>query len=306
MAGTTPSKRFGSLFSFGRLLTGAPESEPGRRKAPRPRGRTRLTFEALDRRELFSASPITSIVGHSPAPVQAYAPAVLETITSPDGKNQAQIVENLNGTYSVVENGNVVATANGSISNLMFSPTGDHLAFVECNKSNSSPTGFTCSAVEDGKVVGTASAIGELAFSQDGKDFAFMELSLSATSPTGLTFSAVENGKVVATSDDGIKDLTFNPVGDQLAFVEYTTSTSSPTGYTVSVVENGNVVATSNDQMSDLTFSSDGKHFAFVEANQSTNGNTLYSVIEDGKTVSGPSSNLPSGLSFQGDKLTIG
>ena len=280
MASSKSSTRFGSLSSLGGLLARALRSESGRRKLARPRGRTRLMFETLDRRELFSASPITSPLGHSPTPVKANVPVVVQSITSPDGKDQAQIVENLNGTYSVVENGKVVATANNSISNLMFSPTGDHLAFVECNTSSSSPTGLMCSAVEDGKVVGTANTIGDLTFSQDGKDFAFVEMSVSPTSATGLTFSAIENGKVVATSNDGIKELTFNPVGDQLAFVEYSTSTTSLTGYTVSVIENGNVVATSNDQMSDLAYSSDGKYFSFTESTQSANGSVVEKMVK--------------------------
>ncbi len=279
MASSKSSTRFG-LLNFGGLLSRALGSESSRRKSARPRGRTRLTFEMLDRRELFSASPVTSPIGHSPTPVKTNFPAVVQSITSPDGKDQAQIVANANGTYSVVENGKVVATANSSISNLIFSPTGDHLAFVECNKSASLPTGLMCSAVEDGKVVGTANSIGDLTFSQDGKDFAFVEMSVSPTSATGLTFSAVENGKVIATSNDGIKALTFNPVGDQLAFVEYSTSPQSLTGYTVSVIENGAVAATSNDQMSNLAFSSDGKSFSFTETTESANGSTVVKTVK--------------------------
>lgn len=280
MASSKSPARFGSFLSLGGLLSRAMGSESGRRKSARPRGRTRLMFETLDRRELFSASPVTSPVGHSPTPVKVNVPVVVQSITSPDGKDQAQIVENPNGTYSVVENGKVVATANNSISNLMFSPTGDHLAFVECNKSSSSPTGLMCSAVEDGKVVGAANTIGDLTFSQDGKDFAFVEMSVSPTSATGLTFAAIENGKAIATSNDGIKDLTFNPVNDQLAFVEYSTSAQSLTGYTVSVIENGAVAATSDDQMSNLAFSSDGKSFSFTETTESANGSVVVKTVK--------------------------
>ena len=89
MASSKSSTRFGSFLSLGGLLSKALGSESGRRKSARPRGRTRLTFETLDRRELFSASPVTSPVGHSPTPVKVNLPAVVQSITSPDGKDQA-------------------------------------------------------------------------------------------------------------------------------------------------------------------------------------------------------------------------
>lgn len=357
MAREKSSKRLRNLFGFGGLLAGRRESESGRRKSALSRRRIRLAFEALDRRELFSANPIISPLPHSPVPVQAYVPVVLRSITSPDGKDQASIVENQNGTYSVVENGKVVATANGSITNLTFSPTGDHLAFVESNKSSSSPTGMMCSVVEDGKVVGTAPAIEELTFSPDGKNLAFVEEGFSTATASGFANTVIENGKVSGGFNGPITNLQFSPVGDQLVYVAYTpsnvsptgyaawvvdngsfvftnpnagvndtynieditfnpangqltfvaisASSSSPTGHTATLVENGKVVATSNDSINDVTFSSDGKHLAFVETTESANGRFVFSVIEDGKTVSGPSSKLPGALSFQGDKLVI-
>ena len=357
MARAKSYTRFGNLLGFGGLFAGGSTSDSGRRKAGRPMGRRTLAFETLDRRELFSGNPVTSAVPHSPTVGHANLPVLVQTITSPDGKDQASIYE-LNGSYTVEENGKVVATTTASISDLMFSPAGDHLLFVETSKSKSSPTGVTCSVVEDGKVVGSGPAIEELTFSKDGKDLAFVEEGFSGTTASYFTNTVIENGKVVGGYDGPIKNLQFSPVGDQLVYVAYTpsnisptgyvawvvdngnlvlnnpnaginytydvedvmfspgsnqltfvadsVSASSPTGHTASLVENGKVVATTNDNIDDVTFSSDGKHLAFVEVNESANGKLTFSVIEDGKTVSGPSSKMPGGLSFQGDKLVIG
>ena len=358
MSTSNPSKRIGSFFSLGGLFAPANGSKSSRRKSARPRGRARLTFEALDRRELFAITPVISPIQYSPPIVHVSQPVVIETITSPDGKDQAQLINNANGTYTVEENGKVVATTSASISNLMFSPSGDQLLFVETSKSASSPTGVMCSVVENGKVVGTASGIEEITFSPDGKDLAFVEEGPSTTTTNYFPNTVIENGNVVGGYDGSIKNLQFSPVGDQLVYVAYTPSSTSPTGYvawvidngnfvftnpsaginntydiedltfcpgtdqltfvaygtsasspsghTATLVENGNAIATTNDKIDDVVFSSDDKHLAFVEVSMASNGSLTYSVVEDGKTVSGPSSTVPGGLSFDGDKLVIG
>jgi dipeptidyl aminopeptidase/acylaminoacyl peptidase len=213
--------------------------------------RPSLGVELLEHRLMPSGSPITGV------------------ITSPDGLHTAQVVT-IQGMEQVVENGKNAGPSFARISQLQFSPVGDHLAFIGSNAGNTS-----AQVIEDGKNVGSPFAsVQDLLFSADGTEVAFIGLSASKTSA-----EVIENGSLVDQVFAGVSQLQFSPVGHNLAFVA-----SSAGNTSAQVIENGKNVGGIFGSIQDLKFSPDGTELAFIGLSA---GNTSAQVIENGKNVGG-------------------
>ena len=246
--------------------------------------------------------------GKTVAGVSAIGTTVSDLTFSPDGTHFAFVEQDsLTTTYTVIEDGKAVGTANAGIESLTFSPDSKHFAFVEQNCTTAGNVGTcTTSLIEDGKTVGTAvmtdatglqldvpspgwelnCGIIDPVFSPDSRHFAFVENNIVISSDGNTTFTdkVIEDGKTVLTATYLTDQLTFSPNSKHFAFVERTAA-GTPLGTCLySVIEDGKTVATSNAGIWNLTFSHDGKHFAFVAEN-SSGGGYSYSVVEDGKTL---------------------
>jgi len=183
---------FGSLTKFTKKHSGAAPSRPLR---------ARLGVECLEQREVLS-------VATTPFPI----------IFSPDGLHSAQVNVTPQGSQ-VIEDGRAVSGFfSQGISQLQFSPTGDHLAFVGNGQGNQ---GFGSYTFEDGHAVPNGFAvlgIYQLQFSNDGLHLAFAAGN-PGTGPVGMT--VIEDGRAVSSFSEGVTQLQFSKQGDHLAFVGY-------------------------------------------------------------------------------------
>ncbi len=217
-----------------------------------------------------------------------------------------------NSTAEVIEDGQVVGGTHSSISDLQFTPDGQHLAFVAhegsfpiylANESTQASSlvrpSFvyqppSAEVIEDGQAVSaTYSNIGSLQFSPDGKHMAFV-----ATDSNGKQ-EVIEDGQVVGGQHTSIWFLQFSSDGKHLAFVAQDGglrlipfSSSFEVRLlppilpilnlgTSQVIEDGKVICGKHQGITNLLFSPDGRHLAFVASDHGKS-----EVIEDG-SISG-------------------
>ncbi len=233
---------------------------------------------------------------------------VNSVVLSPDGQHTAEIVQTGN-TSSVIEDGKTVGGPFLFVSELQFSPAGDHLAFIA-----EPATTQQFQVFEDGKVLHSSSSEpSAITFSADGKHIAFripngtvsesifqwegvfnMGPSTFATNGT----SVFEDGKVVGGTYVIVSTLKFAP-GDHLLFVGENRGLIDGS---FQIVRDGAVIKTIGfnnnleDFVTEFTVSPDGTHTAFIviENNgQPGAPTTATAVVEDGKQ-------LFSGQSFLG------
>jgi dipeptidyl aminopeptidase/acylaminoacyl peptidase len=235
-------------------------------------------------------------------------------ITSPDGLHTAAVAKpGQTGTTSnlsiVVEDGKTVGGPFVSVSNLQFSPAGDHLAFI----AQLSNTQFQ--VFEDGKAVGASNkkSPAGLTFSRDGKHIAFtidngtvqdtinnfLGVFLFDTETFSVSgTSVVEDGKLLPGTFLGVSPLQFSS-SDHLF---YAAENSGEVAGTFQTFEDGRPIGprfavTTPVQTSieegafaipaSFVVSANGAHTAFIVAegaNVSEPGNTFL-IIEDGKLV---------------------
>ena len=141
----------------------------------------------------------------------------------------------INQGQAVIEDGSTVGSFHLNIGKPLFSPKGEHLAFVVTDGGGSA-------VIEDGAIVGGYhQGITSLTFSPDGQHLAFL-----AADPSGA--GVIEDGAIVGGYHQHVTGLTFSRDSKHLAFV--VTDANRP-----AVIEDGAVVGGYHQGVTGLTFS---------------------------------------------------